>query len=102
MKLLLDKKYALPYRVLDAVVAHFMTFLEDTRIMPVIWQQSLLSFVQRYKNGLQKEDKDNLRRLVLRQKHKLVSPEIIRELDNSRNRREKDDPMPLNIICMQN
>ncbi|KAB5521396.1 hypothetical protein DKX38_025715 [Salix brachista] len=102
MKLLLDKKYALPYRVLDAVVAHFMTFLEDTRIMPVIWQQSLLSFVQRYKNELQKEDKDNLRRLVLRMKHKLVSPEIIRELDNSRNRGEKDDPMSLNIICMQN
>ncbi|KAF8407719.1 hypothetical protein HHK36_006854 [Tetracentron sinense] len=27
------KKYALPYRVLDAVVAHFMRFLEDSRIM---------------------------------------------------------------------
>ncbi|XP_024467255.1 bystin isoform X2 [Populus trichocarpa] len=95
IKLLLDKKYALPYRVVDAVVGHFMRFLEDTRIMPVIWHQSLLSFVQRYKNELQKEDKDNLRRLVLRQKHKLVSPEIIRELDNSRNRGEKDDPMSL-------
>uniref|UniRef100_A0A2K2CAW4 Bystin n=1 Tax=Populus trichocarpa TaxID=3694 RepID=A0A2K2CAW4_POPTR len=102
IKLLLDKKYALPFRVLDAVVAHFMRFLEDTRIMPVIWHQSLLSFVQRYKNELQKEDKDNLRRLVLRQKHKLVSPEIIRELDNSRNRGEKDDPMsitsPVSVI----
>ncbi|KAI5571454.1 hypothetical protein BDE02_11G095300 [Populus trichocarpa] len=30
----------------------------------------------RYKNELQKEDKDNLRRLVLRQKHKLVRPSI--------------------------
>ncbi|KAJ0970380.1 hypothetical protein J5N97_023257 [Dioscorea zingiberensis] len=47
IKLFLDKKYALPYRVLDAVVAHFMKFLEDTRIMPVIWHQSLLAFVQR-------------------------------------------------------
>ncbi|KAG6755235.1 hypothetical protein POTOM_041053 [Populus tomentosa] len=110
IKLLLDKKYALPYRVVDAVVGHFMRFLEDTRIMPVIWHQSLLSFVQRfpslsdtsYKNELQKEDKDNLRRLVLRQKHKLVSPEIIRELDNSRNRGEKDDPMSINILCLQN
>ncbi|KAJ6293084.1 hypothetical protein OIU78_025123 [Salix suchowensis] len=102
IKLLLDKKYALPYRVVDAVVGHFMRFLEDTRIMPVIWHQSLLSFVQRYKNELQKEDKDNLRRLVLRQKHKLVSPEIIRELDNSLNRGEKDDPMSINILCLQN
>ncbi|XP_039018865.1 bystin-like [Hibiscus syriacus] len=95
IKLLLEKKYALPYRVVDAVVAHFMRFLEDTRIMPVIWHQSLLAFVQRYKNELRKEDKDNLRILLETQKHKLVTPEIMRELDNSRNRGEVDDPMVL-------
>uniref|UniRef100_A0A804HM45 Bystin n=1 Tax=Musa acuminata subsp. malaccensis TaxID=214687 RepID=A0A804HM45_MUSAM len=43
----LGKKYALPYRVLDVVVAHFMRCLEDTRIMPVIWHQLVLAFVQR-------------------------------------------------------
>ncbi|KAH1130559.1 hypothetical protein J1N35_001937 [Gossypium stocksii] len=91
IKLLLEKKYALPYRVVDAVVAHFMRFLEDTRIMPVIWHQSLLAFVQRYKNELLKEDKNNLRVLLETQKHKLVTPEIMRELDNSRNRGEKED-----------
>ncbi|KAF3949495.1 hypothetical protein CMV_024638 [Castanea mollissima] len=47
IKLLLEKKYALTYRVLDATVAHFMRFLEDSRMMPVIWHQSLLAFVQR-------------------------------------------------------
>ncbi|KAK6247437.1 hypothetical protein QUC31_019002 [Theobroma cacao] len=99
IKLLLEKKYALPYRVVDAVVSHFMRFLEDTRIMPVIWHQSLLAFVQRYKNELRKEDKDNLRILVETQKHKSVTPEIIRELDNSRNRGEKeDDPMLMDIL----
>lgn len=46
----MEKKYALPYRVVDAVVAHFMRFLEDARIMPVIWHQSLLAFVQRLEN----------------------------------------------------
>ncbi|URE21265.1 Bystin [Musa troglodytarum] len=51
IKPFLGKKYALPYRVLDAVVAHFMRFLEDTRIMPVIWHQSVLAFVQRSPNG---------------------------------------------------
>ncbi|XVE54695.1 hypothetical protein DITRI_Ditri03aG0102600 [Diplodiscus trichospermus] len=91
IKLLLEKKYALPYRVVDAVVAHFMRFLEDTRIMPVIWHQSLLAFVQRYKNELRKEDKINLRTLLEIQKHKFLTPEIIRELDNSRNRGEKED-----------
>ncbi|GAB4824818.1 hypothetical protein Ancab_007688 [Ancistrocladus abbreviatus] len=45
IKLLIEKKYALPYRVLDSLVAHFMRFLEETRIMPVIWHQSLLAFV---------------------------------------------------------
>ncbi|KAF8031605.1 hypothetical protein BT93_D0734 [Corymbia citriodora subsp. variegata] len=102
IKLLLDKKYGLPYRVVDALVAHFMRFLDDSRIMPVIWHQSLLAFVQRYKNELQKEDKDNLRRLLEKQRHYLVTPEISRELINSRNRGEKEDPMmistPVSVI----
>ncbi|KAH9723743.1 Bystin [Citrus sinensis] len=100
IKLLLEKKYGLPYRVVDAIVAHFMRFLEDTRVMPVIWHQSLLAFVQRYKNELQKEDKDDLRILLKKQKHKLVTPEIIRELDSSRNRGEKEgDLVSIYILC---
>jgi hypothetical protein len=47
IKLLLEKKYDFPYCVVDAVVAHFMRFVNETRIMPVIWHQSLLTFVQR-------------------------------------------------------
>ncbi|XP_027358836.1 bystin [Abrus precatorius] len=93
IKLLVEKKYALPYRVVDAVVAHFMRFLNETRIMPVIWHQSLLAFVQRYKNELQKEDKDRLRDLLEKQKHKLVTPEISRELNHSRNRGEKEEDL---------
>ncbi|KAK7316052.1 hypothetical protein VNO77_34713 [Canavalia gladiata] len=101
IKLLLEKKYALPYRVVDAVVAHFMRFLSETRIMPVIWHQSLLAFVQRYKNELQKEDKDKLRNLLEKQKHKLVTPEIGRELNHSRNRGEKEeDPMSIYILFL--
>ncbi|EOY33323.1 Bystin, putative [Theobroma cacao] len=110
IKLLLEKKYALPYCVVDAVVSHFMRFLEDTRIMPVIcsncpkpfgyiiWHQSLLAFVQRSVQKLCKEDKDNLRILVETQKHKFVTPEIIRELDNSRNRGEEDDLILMDIL----
>ncbi|KAG1342281.1 bystin [Cocos nucifera] len=99
IKLFLDKKYALPYRVLDAVVAHFMRFLEDERIMPVIWHQSLLAFVQRYKNEMENKDKDNLVRLIQYQKHYLVTPEIHRELRNSRSRGEKeDDAMSIYIL----
>ncbi|KAL5730259.1 hypothetical protein ACHQM5_003104 [Ranunculus cassubicifolius] len=98
IKLLLDKKYALPYKVLDALVTHFMRFLNDTRAMPVIWHQCLLTFVQRYKNELLKEDKDNLEHLIQYQKHYIVTNEIRRELKNSRNRGEKEDPMSINIL----
>lgn len=91
IKLFLEKKYALPYRVVDAVVAHFMRFENETRTMPVIWHQSLLAFVQRYKNELLKEDKDNLMILLEKQNHKLVTPEISRELNHSRNRGEKEE-----------
>ncbi|KAI5650377.1 hypothetical protein M9H77_36382 [Catharanthus roseus] len=103
IKLLIEKKYALPYRVLDSVVAHFMKFCDDLRVMPVIWHQSLLAFVQRYKNELTKVDKANLNTLVEKQRHYLVAPEILRELNNSRNRGEKEDDLmsistPVSVI----
>lgn len=91
IKIFIDKKYALPYRVLDALVAHFMRFLEDPRVMPVIWHQTLLAFVQRYKHELRKEDKENLNTLMQNQRHYLVTPEILRELNSSRVRGEKED-----------
>ncbi|KAH6757686.1 bystin-like protein [Perilla frutescens var. hirtella] len=91
IKVLIEKKYALPYRVLDALVAHFMKFYDDSRVMHVIWHQTLLAFAQRYKNELTKEDKADLNTLVERQRHALITPEILRELNNSRNRGEKDD-----------
>ncbi|KAL6651634.1 hypothetical protein ACP70R_010559 [Stipagrostis hirtigluma subsp. patula] len=72
IKLFLDKKYALPYHALDAVLAHFMRFLDEERIMPVIWHQSLLAFVERYKNELEKKDKEKLLRLLDHQKHYLL------------------------------
>ncbi|KAJ7981966.1 Bystin [Quillaja saponaria] len=98
IKLLLEKKYALPIPVVDAVVAHFMRFLEDTRMMPVIWHQSLLAFVLRYKNQLKEEDKDSLRVMLEKKKHKKITPVIIWELDNSRNRDEKEDDLSLTYI----
>jgi essential nuclear protein 1 len=98
IKLLLDKKYALPYRVLDAVFEHFKRFFNETRIMPVIWHQSLLTFVQRYKNELMKQQKDELENLVRHQKHYLVTPEILRELRNSRNRGEKEGDILMSTV----
>ncbi|KAK3015266.1 hypothetical protein RJ639_005686, partial [Escallonia herrerae] len=45
IKKLIEKNYNLPYGALNAIVARFMKFLEESRIRPVIWHQSLLAFV---------------------------------------------------------
>ncbi|EPS68818.1 hypothetical protein M569_05950, partial [Genlisea aurea] len=103
IKLLIEKKYALPYRVIDALVDHFMKFYDETRQMPVIWHQSLLAFAQRYKNEITKEGKGNLRGLVERQQHNLVTPEILRELDSGRSRGDKEiDPAKTSTSVVAN
>ncbi|KAG2482284.1 hypothetical protein HYH03_018769, partial [Edaphochlamys debaryana] len=82
MRVLLDKKYALPYRVIDALVDHFVRFADDERAMPVVWHQTLLCFVQRYKHEIRPEDIRALRALCGKQSHYKVTPEVIRELDH--------------------
>ncbi|XP_042028410.1 bystin-like [Salvia splendens] len=52
--LLIEKKCALTYTALDALVAHFMKFYDESTVMPVIWHQSLLAFAQRYKKWIKK------------------------------------------------
>ncbi|ESQ37909.1 hypothetical protein EUTSA_v10028678mg [Eutrema salsugineum] len=91
MKVVLEKKYALAHLAIDAVAAHFLRVHKETKLMPVIWHQTLLAFVQRYKHELKKEDKKNLTSLLEKQNHKLITPEIVRELGCSRNRGEKED-----------
>ncbi|KNC23574.1 Bystin [Lucilia cuprina] len=76
----LDKRYALPYRVVDAAVFHFLRFENDKREMPVLWHQSLLTFVQRYKNDISSEQKEALIALLRKQSHPKMTPEIRREL----------------------
>lgn len=39
MTVLLNKKYSLPYVVLDSLVEYFMSFEEDERELPVLWHQ---------------------------------------------------------------
>ena len=86
IRVLLDKKYALPYRVLDTLVDSFLKFTHEQRALPVVWHQSLLCFVQRYKHELNKEQKKRLSKLASsHQNHYLISPEIVRELNHNNN-----------------
>ncbi|XP_068721256.1 bystin-like isoform X2 [Montipora capricornis] len=91
----LDKKYALPYRVIDAVVYHFLRFLFDQRDLPVLWRQSLLTFVQRYKEDISSEQKDALIELCRVQVHAQITAEVRRELIHSKSRREEGESMDL-------
>jgi essential nuclear protein 1 len=90
LRVLLDKKYALPFRVIDALVDHFLRFRKETRALPVVWHQSLLCFAQRYKREIRAEDKVALRKLADAQHHYQIGPEVKRELAQGRSRGEVD------------
>lgn len=94
IRIFLEKRYALPYRVVDAAVFHFIRFEHDKRQMPILWHQSLLTFVQRYKNDISSEQKDALFSLLRKQQHPKMTPEIRRELQAARCRdAEAVEPM---------
>ncbi|KAL7843815.1 hypothetical protein AOLI_G00253270 [Acnodon oligacanthus] len=93
LRLLLDKKYALPFRVLDALVAHFLSFRSEKRTLPVLWHQCLLTLVQRYKADLSTEQKEALLELLKIQHHLQISAEIRRELHNA-EARDLEDATP--------
>merc|ERR1711890_195478 len=92
IRTLLEKKYALPYKVIDALVFHFMRFravgasngdamevesvagdLGGTGRLPVIWNQCLLAFAQRYRNDITEDQREALLDLLLTRGHKTIS-----------------------------
>nr|SVE75094.1 EOG090X058P [Daphnia dolichocephala] len=89
LRIFFEKKYALPYRVVDAAVHHFVKFQLDAREMPVLWHQSMLTFCQRYKADLSSEQKEALLQLISVHKHHTLTPEIRRELLHSACRDEE-------------
>ncbi|KAJ3299402.1 hypothetical protein HK104_009004 [Borealophlyctis nickersoniae] len=91
IRILLDKKYALPFKVVDALVFHFLRFKKDPREMPVLWHQAFLVFAQRYKEDMTPEQKETLLDLLKYKIHPAITPEIRRELQNSGSRAEVQD-----------
>ncbi|KAF1835559.1 rRNA processing protein-like protein Bystin [Decorospora gaudefroyi] len=105
IKTLLEKKYALPYKVVDALVFHFLRFrgvgpshadamdtesvagdLGTTGKLPVIWHQCLLAFAQRYRNDITEDQREALLDLLLTRGHRSISGEVRRELLQGRGR----------------
>jgi essential nuclear protein 1 len=112
IRTLLEKKYALPYRVIDALVFHFLRFRavqEDASMggvaganysrkgaavqgLPVLWHQSLLAFAQRYKNEITEDQREALLDLLIARGHKQIGPEVRRELLEGRGRGTMIEP----------
>ena len=104
IRVLLEKKYALPYKVIDALVFHFLRFRasdpsngvdamprvtgpssKDLKL-PVLWHQSLLAFSQRYRNDITEDQREALLDLLVMRGHKDIGPEVRRELLEGRGR----------------
>ena len=108
IRVLIDKKDQLPYKVVDALVFHFIRLSNtykargrgDAQQLPVLWHQSLLAFCQRsesfighrysislrlsrYSPDLTPDQKDALLDVIRVNPHSQIGPEVRRELVNS-------------------
>ncbi|KAL8862372.1 MAG: hypothetical protein Q9178_001381 [Gyalolechia marmorata] len=104
IRTLLEKKYALPYRVIDGLVFHFLRFravppmetnteasvapihFANDFKLPVLWHQCLLAFAQRYRDDITEDQREALLDLLLSRGHKDIGPEARRELLAGRGR----------------
>ena len=89
LRILLNKKYALPHRIIDKVVLHFMQMLRERGPLPVVWHQCLLTFAQRYKHAVTRDQREMLRALLKKHTHHIITAEIRRELFSGPARGEK-------------
>ena len=94
IRVLVEKKYALPYQTLDELVFYFMRFrnavqqdsmeieISENREpqLPVVWHKAFLAFAQRYKNDITDDQRDFLLETVRQRFHHAIGPEIRREL----------------------
>lgn len=113
IRVCLEKKYALPYKVVDALVFHFLRFravdlaavnggeamsgvsgpgAKGGDKLPVLWHQCLLAFAQRYKNDVTEDQREALLDLLLTKGHRAIGPEVRRELLEGRGRGVVQEP----------
>ncbi|CAI9739648.1 Hypothetical predicted protein [Octopus vulgaris] len=98
LRALIDKKYALPYRVIDGIVYHFLGFSREQRQLPVLWHQCFLTFVQRYKENVSSEQKESLLEVLRVHNHAEITPDIRWELLNSKCRDDvKEEPTTMDV-----
>jgi essential nuclear protein 1 len=87
---LVNKKYTLPYSVIDALVVHFVGFTSIAGPLPVLWHTSLLCFAQRYAADLTADQSRQITELLGRHSHPKITPDIRRELNAAAAARATD------------
>ena len=90
MHTLISKRYALPYRVIDAVVDHFVRFQSDRRILPVLWHQTLLSFVSIYAADIASEQREGIMELIKVHAHYQMTDIVRKTLANTKARDDEE------------
>lgn len=83
LRILVDKKMALPLQAIDALVKYFHRFVAShpaNEPLPVLWHQTLLCFSQHYKMNLTADQLELLRQLCTRHFHHMITPEVRREI----------------------
>lgn len=78
-KSIIEKQYSLPTKVVAGIVDYFLKFKNENRKLPIIWHQTLLLFVQLYKQDLSRDDKLKLL-LLIESQRSAVTQDIKREL----------------------
>ncbi|KAK6341696.1 snoRNA-binding rRNA-processing protein [Orbilia brochopaga] len=84
IKVLIEKKYALPYTTIDAVCFQFGRHKDTEDKMPLLWHQSLLSFATRYKYDFTENQREGLVQVVRKKGHPAVAPQILIELEEGK------------------
>ena len=80
LNFLIQKKYALPFRVIDALVFHFVRMSDDKRTLPTLWHKCFLGFVEFYKKDISQEQKDALLASLSNQWNAAYSPQVSKHL----------------------
>jgi len=80
IKQFLLKKYAFPESVVARLFGYFTAFISSQQTYPVLWHQTLLVFIQRYKGQLTENQKKEILALIQVHHHHEISDEIRREL----------------------
>lgn len=84
MKLLLQKRYALPKRAIQSVCAYFQSYANYKEKLPVLWHQSLLELIKLYGGSLEESQFNGVVALCKKQSHYLITPTIFKELKRAR------------------